>query len=213
MLNKQELIQFEEKILERFENGEIKAPIHLSSNNEEQLIKIFQDYQIGEEDWVCCTWRSHYECLLKGVPPNEIEEAILDKRSISLCFKEYNVISSAIVGGICPIALGIAQALKWQKKRGRVFCFIGDMSAFTGIASECHRYGYNFELPIYWVVADNNKAVCTNTKESWGYSEWAIEEELQNEINKEKFEEFMHIIQYRYESRWPHAGGKKRINF
>jgi putative effector of murein hydrolase len=33
-------------------------------------------------------------------------------RSIALCFPEYRMISSAIVGGICPIAMGIAERVQ-----------------------------------------------------------------------------------------------------
>ena len=42
MLKKNDLISFEEDIKKIYEAGKIKAPIHLSGNNEEQLIKIFK---------------------------------------------------------------------------------------------------------------------------------------------------------------------------
>ena len=41
-MNKQELINFELKVKEAYEAGRIKAPVHLSGNNEDQLIKIFK---------------------------------------------------------------------------------------------------------------------------------------------------------------------------
>jgi pyruvate dehydrogenase E1 component alpha subunit len=66
-LNKNQLIDFETDIAECFNNAMIKAPIHLYDGNEEQIIQIFQN--IKDEDWIFCTWRSHYQCLLKGVPP------------------------------------------------------------------------------------------------------------------------------------------------
>jgi len=204
MKTAQQLIDFEKKIIDLYEQGKIRAPIHLSNGNELQLIKIFNTYQIGKDDWVMCTWRSHYECLLKGVAEEEIIRAILDKRSISLCFKEYNIVSSAIVGGICPIALGVALGLKLNKSRGRVFCFIGDMSAETGIFSECYKYGINFDLPIYWIVADNNKSVCTDTRNVWGMDNWDDNDQMIHGRN---------IIRYKYNSRFPHAGHGKRINF
>ena len=43
MIDKQFLIDFETEVKERYEAGEIKAPVHLSSNNEEELIEIFKD--------------------------------------------------------------------------------------------------------------------------------------------------------------------------
>ena len=56
-MDKQYLIDFETEVKERYEAGEIKAPVHLSSNNEDQLIEIFND--IAEDDWVFCSWRNH----------------------------------------------------------------------------------------------------------------------------------------------------------
>ena len=52
------LIDFETEVKERYEAGEIKAPVHLASNNEDELIKIFEN--VNEDDWVFCSWRNHY---------------------------------------------------------------------------------------------------------------------------------------------------------
>ena len=51
-MDKQYLIDFETEVKERYEAGEIKAPVHLSSNNEEPLIEIFKN--IDKDDWVFC---------------------------------------------------------------------------------------------------------------------------------------------------------------
>ena len=42
-INKQYLIDFETEVKERYERGEIHSPVHLCSNNEEQLINIFKN--------------------------------------------------------------------------------------------------------------------------------------------------------------------------
>ncbi len=91
-MNKDELIAFEEDIANTFNEGKIKAPVHLYSGNEDEMINIFKD--IREQDWVLCTWRSHYQCLLKGVPPALVKEKILEGKSISLNFPDYNIFSS-----------------------------------------------------------------------------------------------------------------------
>ena len=41
LMQAKELIDFEEEIANAFNNKEIRAPIHLHGNNENQLIKIF----------------------------------------------------------------------------------------------------------------------------------------------------------------------------
>ena len=104
------LIKFEEEIANLFNNKKIKSPIHLYNGNEQSIIGVFK--KIKKNDFVFCSWRSHYQCLLKGVPQKDIKKKILKGKSISLCFPNYNIYSSAIVGGNIPIALGVAFAIK-----------------------------------------------------------------------------------------------------
>ena len=46
----QSLRDFEADVANRFNRGEIKAPVHLSDGNEASLLSIFQE--ISELDWV-----------------------------------------------------------------------------------------------------------------------------------------------------------------
>ena len=75
-MKKIDLINFETDIANTFNEGKIRAPVHLYSNNENFLIKFFK--KIKKNDWVFCSWRSHYQCLLKGVPPKKLKKEILD---------------------------------------------------------------------------------------------------------------------------------------
>lgn len=197
--NKQELIDFETEIGEFFNNSLIKAPIHLYYGNETQMIDIFEN--IKDEDWVFCTWRSHYQCLLKGVPKELIKKDILDGKSITLCYPEYKIYSSAIVTGSIPISVGTALDIKMKHQSGHVWCFIGDMASETGTFFENWKYAVNHDLPITFVVEDNNKSVCTDTRKVWNCSKLYFEEP------KPK------VIYYKYESKYPHAGAGKRIQF
>ncbi len=163
----EDLLAFEEDIAAEFEAGRIPFPVHLAGGNERQIIEVFQQVDPAN-DWVCGGWRMHYACLLHGVPPDVLKKAIMDGRSIALAFPEYRVISSAIVGGICPIAMGIAWAMKRQGKSGKVWCFVGDMTSLSGIFMECMRYAMGHDLPIQFVIEDNGMSVCTPTREVWG---------------------------------------------
>jgi TPP-dependent pyruvate/acetoin dehydrogenase alpha subunit len=162
------LQEFETDIKDTFNRGEIRAPVHLGGGNEQWLIDYFARENIGPLDWVCGTWRFHLHCLLKGVPSDELKAAILEGRSISLCFRGKRLISSAMVGGIIPIAVGIAWDIKREGSGERVFCFIGDMANMSGIAHECCQYARGHGLPLYLVVEDNGKSVATDTLQSWG---------------------------------------------
>ena len=75
-LKKNDLIEFEEKVAAEFNKGKIRAPVHLYYGNEKEIIEVFE--RVNDEDWVLCSWRSHYQCLLKGVPEDQVFNKILD---------------------------------------------------------------------------------------------------------------------------------------
>ncbi len=194
------LVEFESKVAEIFNAGEIAAPVHLSNGNETALLEIFQN--VKPKDWVFCSWRSHYQCLLKGVPPDDLMREIRAGRSISLSFPEFNVFSSAIVGGQIPIALGVALAEKRKGSDVHVWSFIGDMTAETGIASSSIRYAERHDLPITFVVEDNDLSVCTETRVVWGTNELSHEGKHSAKT-----------IHFKYKSKYPHAGAGVRVQF
>lgn len=199
-MDKQKLIAFENKIADLFNKAKIKAPIHLYSNNEERMIKIFK--KIKKNDWVFCSWRSHYQCLLKGVSEKILTKEIIAGKSISLCFPKHKIYSSAIVGGVLPIATGLAFSNKIQKIKSKVFCFVGEMTAETGIMHECLKFSKNNNLPIHFIVEDNSKSVCTDTRKAWSMKK------LSFEGKKDKF-----ITYYKYSLKYPHAGAGRRVQF
>ena len=200
LLNKNQLITFEEKIAKYFNEGKIRAPIHLYSGNEDEMINIFKE--IKEDDWIFCSWRSHYQCLLKGVPEEILIKEIMKGKSISLCFPEHKIYSSAIVGGSIPVAVGTAWSIKNKKNKEKVFCFMGDMTSETGIAHECIKYSINHNLPIKFIIEDNTKSVMTDTKKVWNIDKLTYEK---NKNDK--------IIFYKYLNKYPHAGAGKRVQF
>jgi pyruvate dehydrogenase E1 component alpha subunit len=158
----EELIVFEKEIAILFEQGKIKAPVHLSGGNENDLIKIFE--QIKPEDWVFSTHRSHYHALLKGIPKDWLRDEILKGHSITINNSQYRFFSSAIVGGILPIAVGVAMCGQ------TAWVFAGDMAAETGIFHECVKYAQGYLLPVHFVVEDNGMSVETPTEKVWRYS-------------------------------------------
>lgn len=165
-ISKQNLIDFETDIASEFEKGHIRGPIHLSDGNEDQLIEIFS--KIRPYDWVFSSWRSHYHALLHGVSRFWLRNEIIAGRSITVMCPEHRFFSSAIVGGTCPIAVGVAMGIKRSGGSERVWCFVGDMTAEGGAFHEAVKYAQNFDLPITFVVEDNGISTTTPTREAWG---------------------------------------------
>ena len=189
---------FEQEIASIFNAAKIKAPIHLHGNNEVQLIEIFKS--IKKDDWIFSSWRSHYHCLLKGVPPEILKKDIISGKSITLIYPEYKIFTSAIVGGIIPIALGTALGIKQKNLKEKVFLFIGGMTSETGFAHEAHKYAVANDLPIEFVVEINHKSVCTNTLKTWNLEKYSL-------LGKDK------VNSYEYDLPWPHAGAGVRVQF
>ena len=205
-VTKEELISFETEVKERYENGEISGPVHLSKGNEDELIEVFQ--YVHEDDWVYSAWRNHYHALLHGFDRQQLMDDIVEGRSMATNSNVHKFYSSAIVGGIIPIALGTAKALKmkqddalnkkyYKDNRRRVWCFIGDMTLETGVFHESYKYAKNFNLPLQFVVEDNNLSVHTPTDVAWNGRQ-----DVPNDI-----------IYYRYENGYPHHGTGSWVNF
>ena len=194
-IDKNFLISFSDKIKEIYEKGKIKAPIHLSGNNEIQLIKIFK--KVNKKDWVFSTWRSHYHALLHGIPKDWLMDEVKRGRSMKIINKEHNFVISAIVGGIIPQALGTAWALKQKGSDRKVWCFIGDMGFETGEFHLCYKYAKNFDLPLQFVVEDNNLSTNTPTDETWGKKQEVPDD----------------VIYYQYERGFPHHGSGTWVLF
>lgn len=198
-MNKKELLDFETDIRDNYEQAKIRAPVHLCGGNENQLIQIFK--KIKSNDWVFSTHRSHYHALLKSNNPAWVREQIFLKRSININSKKYKIFTSAIVGGICPIALGAALAIKGSKRKEKVWCFVGDMASEMGTFHECLKYAQNFDLPITYIIEDNGFGCYTPTEKAWG-GRMNYCEQTNNKLDG-----------YNYKRIYPHYGIGKWITF
>ena len=79
---------------------------------------------------------------------------------------------------------------------------MGEMTSETGIAHESIKYSRNKKLPIHFIVEDNGKSVCTNTRKAWS----------QKKLTYEKLSD-KYVTYYKYKLKYPHAGVGKRVQF
>jgi len=164
--SKEELINLEKNIINRYNNNELPFLFHLCGGNEEELIKIFD--RIEEGDWVISTHRNHYHAYLHGIPPEEVEDRVANGRSMFMYDSKRKFFCSAIVGGIPGIAAGIALGLKRKNIKNKVWCFVGDGCEDTGHFAEAVRYVDGWDLPCTFIVEDNDLSISATKKDRWG---------------------------------------------
>lgn len=189
-----DLIAFEDEVREAFKAKRIPGPVHLSGGNEHELISIFRD--ISPDDWVLSTYRSHYHALLHGIHRGRVMDMILAGRSMNLSFPEHRFLTSAIVGGMLPIAVGIAAAEKMARSSRKVWCFVGDMASSIGTFVDASHYASKNSLPISFVVEDNGMSCDTPTRDVTDGPIW-----------------FSNCLWYPYKRTYPHVGVGEWVAF
>ena len=188
--NKEELISFENKIGDLYLDNKLPFLFHLSGGNEDNLISIFEN--IDQNDYVISNHRNHYHALLHGIPPEIVEDRVLNGRSMFIYDRSRNFFCSAIIGGTPAIAAGIAWALKRKGSKQRVWCFVGDGTEDNGHLFEAVRYVDGWELPCHFVIENNDRSVEASNSERWGKTG----NYLWNSPS---------VLKYKYEITYPHA--------
>jgi len=180
-----DLFNFEFKVKEEFEAGKLPYPIHFSGGNELQLLEIFK--QIKKDDWVFSTHRSHYHYLLHKKNPKKLMKKIREGKSMHIFDKKF--FTSSIVAGTCAIAVGVALALKLKNSKNKVWCFIGDGAEDNGHFYEAVKYAIGHDLPITFIIEDNDLSVDTPKQFRHNYNvDWPDK-----------------VIRYSYKRIYPHV--------
>jgi deoxyxylulose-5-phosphate synthase len=186
---KKELIELEDKLVNKYKDNMLPFLFHLCGGNEEQLIKIFN--QINDGDYVFVTHRNHYHAYLHGIDPDIVLDRVSNGRSMFIYDRERNFFSSAIVGGIPEIAAGVALALKTKGSNKKVWCFVGDGAEDTGHFYAAVRYVESNKLPCQFIIEDNDISIEASKEDRWG-SDYLF--------NWPKC-----VTRYKYTLRYPHA--------
>lgn len=189
---KESLIAFEDGVRQEWERGELPSLLHLCGGNEDQLLSIFR--RIRPQDWVFLSHRGHYHALLKGMPEERLLEFIRSDRSMFIFDKELRIFQSAILGGCCGIAVGVAMAIQESGEDAKCFIFIGDGAADNGRIYEAAMYATGHDLPIEFIIENNDRQVDTDIPTRRGPHYWMMG--LESPV----------ISEYHYKSAWPHGG-------
>lgn len=196
-ISKEQLLNFEEKISDHWELGNLPFLIHLSGGNEDFLIEFF-DSNISEGDWIFSTHRNHYHALLAGIDSSRLEQSILAGNSMFVFDKARNFLTSSVLAGTCCIAAGVAWALKLENSPNKVWCFLGDGAEEEGHFYEAVMMVQGHNLPCKFIIEDNDRSVDTSRAERMP--------------NKFRIDWPECVIRNTYQSIFPHAGnGTKKI--
>ena len=159
--------------------------------------------------------------MLHGVSPDILLSEIIGNkdgicggkaRSMGFIDHPHHFYISAIVGGMCASAVGVAWALKRKQEqdplygdvcdfRPRVWCFIGDGALDGGHFWESLHYAEGHDLPIKFVVEDNDRA----TKTPWEPRNGKGIDRRDWVSNK--------VIYYSYLPKYGHVGTGKYVQF
>jgi len=225
-LTKEDLIAFVDEEVKLWEAGKLKIPCHFSGGNEDQLIEIFKE--IRPYDYVFSGHRNSYHALLHGVGADVLMDEICGistalckgrARSMGFIDHRHKFYASAIVGGCVNIAVGVAVALKRSNADElridematpprHVWCFVGDGAVDGGHFWEALQYAEGQELPITFVIEDNDRATCTDVDSREGKKHRMRTGLLTQSAWGSKY-----IKHYFYEPTFPHVGTGKYIQF
>jgi len=156
--------KFEEKVSELLiSSKEIITPCHLYIGEEAVATGVCSNLE--EDDYVFSTHRSHGHFIAKGGSLKALMAELYCKKtgcskgkggSMHVASAEIGLPgSSAIVGGITPIASGVALAFSMQKKDTISVAFFGDGAAHEGVFYEALNFASLKKLPVIFVCENN----------------------------------------------------------
>lgn len=183
-MNKQELMdvyyrlqlarQFELRAAEQYFNGNIGGFCHLYAG--EEAVALGALWNLREQDYVIGSYRDHGYYVLRGGDPKKAMAELFGHKegcckgkggSMHLYDRDINFLGGyAIVGGMCPIAVGLGRSIVHKDEDRVVVCAFGDGATNQGVYHEALNMASLYDLPIIWVCENNYYAIGTSVTRS-----------------------------------------------
>lgn len=161
--------RFEERSLRSYQQGHIGGFLHLYIGQE--AVAVGAVSVMGEDDHVITAYRDHGHALAVGMDMDECMAELYGKKtgcskgkggSMHFFAPDKNFWGGhGIVGGQTPLGLGIAYALKFNKKAGSCLCFMGDGATNQGPFYESLNLASLWNLPVVYVIENNGYSMGT----------------------------------------------------
>ena len=157
----------EERISERYQEQEMRCPVHLSIGQEAASVGVCD--VLERQDLLVGTHRSHGQYLAKGGDLTRMIAEIYGKstgcvggRGGSMHLMDHDmgmVCSIPIVASGIPLATGMALAQQRQGTGQVVVCYMGDAAVEEGAFHESINFAVLLGLPIVYVCENNQFSV------------------------------------------------------
>lgn len=155
--------RFEEKAAEMYMRGNIGGFLHLYIG--EEAIAVGAMSVLEPQDYVVSHYREHGHALARGVDPRRIMAELFGRStgtskgkggSMHLFDASVGFLGGyAIVGGMLPIAVGLALAAQQQGSNKVTICFFGDGAINEGEFHESLNLAALWNLPVIFFCENN----------------------------------------------------------
>jgi pyruvate dehydrogenase E1 component alpha subunit len=155
--------EFEQHAEEQYARGRIAGFLHVYIGEEATGVGVVSAMQ--DRDHLITHYRDHGYALARGVPANAAMAELFGKatgvvhgRGGSMHFSDVTKNfwgGYAIVGGLIPLATGLALASQYQEQDAVVVCVFGDGATNTGAFHEAANLASVWKLPVIFLVENN----------------------------------------------------------
>ncbi|MDP2356587.1 MAG: thiamine pyrophosphate-dependent dehydrogenase E1 component subunit alpha [Beijerinckiaceae bacterium] len=159
--------RFEEACIDAAQENKVPGHFHVYIGQEATGVGVMATLDPG--DYVHSTHRNHGHLIARGADPNKALAEILGKAggyaggkagTLHGCAPDLNFpLSSGIVAGILPIAVGTAYGLRVRKLPNVSVVFFGDGAMEEGAAYEALNLAALWKLPVLFVCENNTAEV------------------------------------------------------
>lgn len=155
--------EFEDRLHEENNTGDIPGFIHLYSGEEAIAVGICEN--LSDKDFITSTHRGHGHCIAKGCDIHGMMLEIFGKDdglcrgkggSMHIADLDRGMLgANGIVGGGPPLAIGAALTAKTLKTGGVGLSFTGDGGSNQGLTFEAMNMAVVLKLPVVFVFENN----------------------------------------------------------
>ena len=154
---------FEEKVIERYPEQQMRTPVHLCIGQEAIAAGVCA--HLEKSDYIFSTHRNHGHCIAKGMDYYPLLAEFYGRKTGCAGGKGGSMHSvdvdrgilgtTAIVGGNIPIAVGAAWSCSMQGRKNVSVVFFGDGASEEGTLHESLNFAVLKNLPVV-LVCENN---------------------------------------------------------